>query len=90
MIRLRDKMREDLELRGMSASTVTTYVCCARRFVEHFGLPPGKIGATDIRSYLLHLIHEVKAAPSTVRESRPRRYVRISVVGKRVTMPVSP
>jgi integrase/recombinase XerD len=66
MIRRRDKMREDLELRGMSASTVTTYVCCARRFVEHFGLPPGKIGATDIRSYLLHLIHEVKAAPSTV------------------------
>jgi site-specific recombinase XerD len=66
MIRLRDKMREDLELRGMSASTVTTYVCCARRFVEHFGLPPGKIGATDVRNYLLHLIHEVKAAPSTV------------------------
>jgi hypothetical protein len=66
MIRRRDKMREDLELRGMSASTVTTYVCCARRFVEHFGLPPGKIGATDVRSYLLHLIHEVKAAPSTV------------------------
>jgi site-specific recombinase XerD len=66
MLRLRDKMREDLELRGMSDNTIEKYLCCARRFVEHIGLPPAKVGAAEVRSYLLHLIHEVKAAPATV------------------------
>jgi site-specific recombinase XerD len=59
-------MREDLELRGMSANTTEKYLCCARRFVEHIGVPPAKAGAAEVRSYLLHLIHEVKAAPATV------------------------
>jgi hypothetical protein len=35
--RLRDKMREDRELRGTSANTIDTYVRCARRFAEYFG-----------------------------------------------------
>jgi integrase/recombinase XerD len=65
MVRLRDKMREDLELRGLSANTIEAYVRCARRFVEHFGRPPAKLGAADIRSYLLHLVHE-KRSPATV------------------------
>ena len=47
--RLRDKMREDLELRGMSASTITTYLDCARRFAEHFERSPGALGAPEIR-----------------------------------------
>ena len=34
MRRLRDTMREDLVLRGMSANTIETYVGCARRFAE--------------------------------------------------------
>jgi integrase/recombinase XerD len=66
MVRLRDRMREDLELRGFRPNTVEKYICCARRFVEHFGRPPGKLGAAEVRLYLLHLIHEVKAAPGTV------------------------
>jgi site-specific recombinase XerD len=66
MVRLRDKMREDLELRGMSANTIDAYVRCARRFAEHFSLPPGKLGATDVRQYLLYLIHEANRSPSTI------------------------
>ena len=66
MVRVRERMREDLELRGSSAATIESYLRCARRFVEHFGLAPGKLGAAQVRSYLLHLIHEVKAAPATV------------------------
>ena len=37
MQRLRDKMREDLALRGMSAGTIVMYLGCARRFAEYFG-----------------------------------------------------
>jgi hypothetical protein len=35
--RLRDKMREDLELRGMSPATIESYVRCVRRFAEYHG-----------------------------------------------------
>src|SRR5215471_2547573 len=55
MGRLRDKMREDLALRGMSEATIITYVGCARRFAEHFGRSPSKMGAAEIRTFLLHL-----------------------------------
>jgi integrase/recombinase XerD len=55
MRRLRDKMREDLALRGMSESTIVTYVGCARRFAEHFGRSPSRMGAPEIRAFLLHL-----------------------------------
>jgi integrase/recombinase XerD len=63
--RLRDKMREDLELRGMSANTIETYVRCARRFAEYYGRSPCTIGATEIRAFLLHLVQERKVSAST-------------------------
>jgi integrase/recombinase XerD len=53
--RLRDRMREDLVLRGMSANTICAYVHCARRFAEHFGRSPCRLGAAEIRSFLLHV-----------------------------------
>jgi site-specific recombinase XerD len=63
--RLRDKMREDLELRAMSANTITTYVRCARRFAEYHGRSPGGMGAAEIRTFLLHLVHERKLSART-------------------------
>jgi site-specific recombinase XerD len=66
MVRLRDKMREDLQLRGLRSNTIDTYIGCVRRFVEHFALPPAKLGAAEVRRYLLHLIREAKVAPPTV------------------------
>jgi len=66
MARLRDTMREDLELRGLRPDTIATYIRCVRRFVEHFALPPAKLGAADVRRYLLYLLHEAKVTPPTV------------------------
>ncbi len=60
MQRLRDKMREDLALRGMSAGTIVTYVGCARRFAEHFGRSPSRMGAAEVREFLLHLAGRVR------------------------------
>jgi site-specific recombinase XerD len=62
--RLRDKMREDLELRGMSDNTITTYLRCARRFAEHFRRSPCVLGAAEIRAFLVHL-HQRQVAPSS-------------------------
>jgi site-specific recombinase XerD len=58
-------MREDLALRGMSETTIVTYVGCARRFAEHFGRSPSRMGAAEIRAFLLHL---------TERRVRPRTF----------------
>jgi integrase/recombinase XerD len=55
MKRLRDRMREDLELRGLRPNTVKTYLDLAKKFAEHFGKPPGKLVTDDIRTYALHL-----------------------------------
>jgi site-specific recombinase XerD len=55
MKRLRDRMREDLVLRGMSAATIDSYVRCARKFAEHFGRSPCSMGAREVRAFLLHL-----------------------------------
>jgi integrase/recombinase XerD len=66
MTRLRDKMREDLQLRGLCPNTIDTYIRGVRRFVEHFGVPPAKLGAAEVRRYLLSLLNEAKASPSTV------------------------
>lgn len=63
--RLRDKMREDLVLRGMSGNTITTYVRCARRFAEHFGRSPCALGAAEVRAFLLHLVQERKLCPAS-------------------------
>jgi hypothetical protein len=51
MERLRDRMCEDLTLRGMSAATIDTYVRCARKFVEHVGRSPGSMGAQEVRAF---------------------------------------
>ncbi|HEY2515255.1 MAG TPA: site-specific integrase [Polyangiaceae bacterium] len=65
MKRLRDKMREDLVLRGMAENTITIYRGAARRFVEHFNRPLSGLGEPEIRSFLLHLVKR-GAHPRTV------------------------
>lgn len=63
--RLRDTMREDLRLRGMSANTIESYVRCARRFAEHFGRSPCRMGAAEIRTFLLSLVDQRALSAST-------------------------
>jgi len=47
------------------ASTITTYLDCARRFAEHYERSPGALGAPEIRAFLLYLLRERKVAPSS-------------------------
>jgi len=43
MTPLRQRMIEDLKLRGYNESTQTLYVTAVRQLCEHFGKSPGKI-----------------------------------------------
>jgi site-specific recombinase XerD len=65
MGKLRDKMEEDLELKGVSPATRRTYLYCAAAFVRHHGKSPQQMGREQVRDYLLHLLEERKVKPST-------------------------
>jgi len=55
MRRLRDRMREDLTLRGLGTNTIEAYLGCVRKFAEHFGRSPSALGADEIREFQLEL-----------------------------------
>jgi integrase/recombinase XerD len=58
MHRLRDRMDQDLEIRGYSPRTRKIYVDCVGAFIRHFDRPPAQLGPEEIREYQLHLIEE--------------------------------
>jgi integrase/recombinase XerD len=65
MSRLRDRMIEDLRLRGRADNTIDTYVRCVRKLVEWAGVAPGKINAAMVRAFLLYLMDERGLAASS-------------------------
>jgi len=54
MTPLRQRMIEDLQLRGYSKSTQTLYVTAVRQLCEHFGKSPGKITEDNLRDYFIY------------------------------------
>src|SRR5687767_15755552 len=58
MGKLRDKMIEDLQLRGYSRSTRREYVRCAREYVPYHRRPAEQMGEQEIREFLLHLVND--------------------------------
>ena len=66
MTALRQRMREDLQLRNYSPQTIECYLRCVANFAQHFGTPPDRLGAEHIRQYQLYLVHEKHASWSLV------------------------
>lgn len=56
MTELRTRMIDDLRIRKYSENTITCYVRQVSRFARHFGTPPDRLGAEQIREYQLHLV----------------------------------
>lgn len=54
MTPLRERMIEDLQLRGYSTSTQKLYVSSVRQLCEHFNKSPGKITEENLREYFLY------------------------------------
>lgn len=65
MGQLRDRMIEDLKLKGYSPNTCRKYVQCARAFVAHYQRPPAQMGEGEVRAFLLYLVNEKKVSAST-------------------------
>ena len=66
MGKLHDQMNEDLLLKAYSPHTQKAYLRCARHFVSHHMRSPEEMGEQEIRSFLLHLVRDRKASPSTL------------------------
>lgn len=65
MGQLRDKMIEDLQLRGYALATRKEYVRCAREYVAYHRRPPVQMGEQEVRQYLLYLATERKVGAPT-------------------------
>ena len=53
MGQFRDRMDEELRIRGYSANTRECYVRCVRNFVRHVMRPPDQLTLEHIRQYVL-------------------------------------
>ena len=66
MTPLRQRMIDDMKLRGLSANTQQAYVLAVRQLAEHYRRPPDRISQEELRTYFLHLITVKKAARQTI------------------------
>jgi len=62
MTELRQRMIEDMRLRGLSARTQEAYVRSVRQLAEHYGRSPDLITEDELRAYFLHLVQDKKLA----------------------------
>ena len=65
MTPLRQRMIEDLQLRGYSDSTQSLYVNAVRQLCEHYDKSPGRITEEELRDYFLYGKNVKKWARST-------------------------
>jgi len=62
---LRQRMIEDMQLRGLSARTQECYVNAVRQLATHHHRSPDQLGEEDLRQYFLYLANEKKVARAT-------------------------
>lgn len=65
MTALRQKMIEDMQLRGLSKRTQESYVAAVRKLAEYYGKSPAELEEAELRAYLLYLKNEKQVATST-------------------------
>ncbi len=58
MGQLRQRMLEEMQLRGMSVRTQETYLHAVTQLVRYIGKSPEKISPEELRSYFLYLTNE--------------------------------
>lgn len=65
MGQLRDKMYQDLRLRGYRLRTTQQYLRWAERYAAYFHRSPERMGEGEIRTFLMHLLEQRAASPAT-------------------------
>ena len=65
MSMLREKMIDEMKLRGLSSNTQTAYVHAVAGLAKHYNRSPDRIREDEVRAYLLYLTEERKLAWSS-------------------------
>jgi len=65
MTALRQKMIEDMQLRGFAERTQEAYLSAVRQLAKHYHKPPDQIDEEELRGYFLFLKNEKHAARNT-------------------------
>jgi site-specific recombinase XerD len=88
MTPLRQRMIEDLKLRNLAPRTIEIYVRRVAAFAAHFGKSPKLLGPTEIRSYLVHLVHETPVSWSHYNQTvAALRFLYQVTLGRDAAMP---
>ena len=61
---LRERMTEDLQLRGLSRRTQEAYLRAVRKLAEFHKTAPDELSEAQVREYLLYLKNERQFAPA--------------------------
>jgi integrase/recombinase XerD len=65
MTALRQKMIEDMQLRGFAARTQEAYLLAVSQLARHYRKSPDQVDEEELRRYFLYLINEKHAARNT-------------------------
>jgi integrase/recombinase XerD len=68
MGQLRDRMEQDLKLKGVSPATIRNYLLYCRKFAAFFMRSPEQLGAAEVRAFLLHEIEVEQLAYASYRQ----------------------
>ena len=68
MGQLRDRMEQDLKLKGVSPATIRNYLLYCRKFAAFFMRSPEDLGAAEVRTFLLHQIEVEQLAYASYRQ----------------------
>ena len=66
MTPLRQRMLEELKVRGRSPNTCRSYIEKIAKFAKHFGKSPEQLGPDEVRAYQLYLIEYKRGSRSQV------------------------
>jgi integrase/recombinase XerD len=66
MTHLRQRMLEDMQLRGLAPRTQESYRAAVQQLAVHYGKSPDLITEEQLRQYFLYLQNEKQLAPNTV------------------------
>ena len=64
---LRERMRQDLQIAGLSARTQQAYLREVRKLASHFRCSPDRLTETQLREYFLYLKNETPLAPASIK-----------------------
>jgi integrase/recombinase XerD len=63
---LHQRMRQDLQLAGLSERTQEAYLRAVRQLAAHFHTPPDRLSEQQVRDYFLHLKNDRKFASASL------------------------